>query len=228
MFKRNDDSVNQRTKSQKITTYRVKLTLPKGCGNIVVAASTSGKCTKQHVRLYHKEIYSKCIPTDSVLIEDAWAGHIDISVAEDALPEDYNVDIRILPKGSTNRVKLTLPKGCGNIVVAASTSGKCTKQHVRLYHKEIYSKCIPTDSVLIEDAWAGHIDISVAEDALPEDYNVDIRILPKGSTSIAQPLDVFFFRQLKEFLRKVIELALLIGTDVKFFQRNELSSSYSH
>ncbi|KAF4524903.1 hypothetical protein B566_EDAN018069 [Ephemera danica] len=122
----------------------------------------------------------------------------------------------------SDRVKLTLPKGCDNIVVAASTSGKCTKQHVRLYHKEIYSKCMPTDSVLIEDAWAGHIDISVAEDALPEDYNVDIRILPKGSTSIAQPLDVFFFRQLKEFLRKVIELALLIGTDVKFFQRNEI------
>ncbi|KAF4532880.1 hypothetical protein B566_EDAN001484 [Ephemera danica] len=89
-------------------------------------------------------------------------------------------DGRVLPKTLmvlqerngvlSERVKESLPKQCKNIVVTASKSGKCTKEHVKIYHREVYSQCMPSGSVLVEDSWAGHIDTSVVDGSVPDNY----------------------------------------------------------
>lgn len=91
-----------------------------------------------------------------------------------------------------------------NVFVDASTSGKLTKTHFKRWFQNVFSCDIPdkpNKSLLLLDSWSGQTDKSVS--TLLPDKNITFEILPPKTTKYVQPLDVYFFRQYKPFIRRI-------------------------
>lgn len=75
-------------------------------------------------------------------------------------------------------------------------------------------------SVLLLDSWTGFKQCMNMEIVAQNDY--DIRVIPKGTTAVLQPCDVFFNRQLKQFLRfdffreRFLSISTNSGVSLKF------------
>lgn len=126
-------------------------------------------------------------------------------------------------------VTANLPKDTPNIVLKASTSGKLGKHLVREYYDEIYCPLVPGQSILLQDSWGGQTDRQLLYDVTRKYGNdVTLKILPKHTTGFAQPCDVNFHRQYKDFVRKFTEMAMLEGHEIVFHQRNNIIYLNSH
>jgi hypothetical protein len=110
------------------------------------------------------------------------------------------------PKGSFGPVvQQTLFKP-DNLFVTCSTSGKMNNDLFRSFlenvilpntrHKEKF--------LLLLDTWTPHKNKQLIEECL-SDRSYDIMLIPPGTTSVCQPLDTTFNRQVKNFLKRVTE-----------------------
>ena len=98
-----------------------------------------------------------------------------------------------------------------NLYVTCSKSGKLTKSLVKEWSRNVFSEVVgrlhSKNCALYVDSWGGH-----RESELYESPEVDIlvKVFPKGATSIVQPLDVYCFRQWKDFAKRLSEHAFLL------------------
>lgn len=88
------------------------------------------------------------------------------------------------------------------IYVVASKSGKVTKPIVEEWFLNVYFKNAGPKSCLLADALTTYNDRSEIDRKKPDNIEYEMHILPKGSTGVIQPLDVYFFRQYKAFTRR--------------------------
>lgn len=80
-----------------------------------------------------------------------------------------------------------------NIYPVSSQSGKMNKALLEKWFKEIYFPNVGEKTLLLLDSWNAHKDTALLETATPKDKNVEIMIIPEGTTGICQPLDVYGF-----------------------------------
>lgn len=80
-----------------------------------------------------------------------------------------------------------------NIFMAASKSGKLTTQHFQSWFTNVFVPTAETFSVLLLDSWTGHCPASLQE-LMPKDKDVRILTIPKKTTGMIQPLDIYGFR----------------------------------
>lgn len=98
-----------------------------------------------------------------------------------------------------------------NLIIVPSKSGKCTKQIMDIWYKNVINPLLEDHRVLLLlDDWAGQrkkeflpVELRENED---EDENSDkpikIELIPPGTTGMCQPEDVFFFNPYKNFARR--------------------------
>lgn len=81
-------------------------------------------------------------------------------------------------------------------------SGKLTKQHLITWFKEDYFPNTPDESIFLVDSWTTYNDKKAIDSNKPEEKSLEILKIPPKTTSLVQPLDVFFFRKIlqKNFL----------------------------
>ena len=108
-----------------------------------------------------------------------------------------------------------------NIKLEASKSGKVGKRHVTKWFVEVYSKNVPEKSLLLLDALPTHKDINLNASTNNE---LSVIIDTSKTTGLVQPLDAFFFRTWKNFVRKISYKILLDGLDIKLLQRDNIIS----
>uniref|UniRef100_A0AC34FX85 HTH CENPB-type domain-containing protein n=1 Tax=Panagrolaimus sp. ES5 TaxID=591445 RepID=A0AC34FX85_9BILA len=83
-----------------------------------------------------------------------------------------------------------------NIKAYSTNSGIMTSQLGITWLQDIYKPNAGENSVLMVDSWTGY------RQAIDQDNgSVQVHILPPKSTSVAQPLDVYFNRPFKNFIR---------------------------
>lgn len=103
-----------------------------------------------------------------------------------------------------------------NVSVTCSTSGKLTTSLYEYWLEQVVMKSIKEDFLLMIDSWPGQTNSAIYADrfglnGLP---NCTLKIIPKKCTSICQPLDTTFHRQLKYFARAIYsEASLRYSTD---------------
>lgn len=104
----------------------------------------------------------------------------------------------------------------------ASSSGKVTKEVLKKWFLDVYFPNVANETCLIADSYNTYRDRESIDKEKPPNSKYVMEILPKGSTSIAQPLDVYFFRLYKAFTRRICTYMNFHHTDVEMHLRNNI------
>lgn len=108
-----------------------------------------------------------------------------------------------------------------NIYIAASKSGKLTTQHFQSWFTNVFLPTTGSSSVLLLDSWTGHCPTTLQE-FIPSDKNIRILTIPKRTTAMIQPLDVYGFRIWKNFVRTFSDRVVLFNYDINLHLRNNI------
>ncbi|XP_071575586.1 uncharacterized protein [Temnothorax nylanderi] len=119
------------------------------------------------------------------------------------------------------RVEATLFRPA-NIFIAASKSGKLTTQHFQSWFTNVFLPATGSFSVLLLDSWSGHCPANLQEFMPSKDKDVRILTIPKKTTAMIQPLDVYGFRVWKNFVRTFSDRVTLLNYDINLHLRNNI------
>ncbi|VDO74550.1 unnamed protein product [Heligmosomoides polygyrus] len=115
-----------------------------------------------------------------------------------------------------------------NLLIVAGTSHIMMKQQVPRFFREyvIGSSAAPLSIVLL-DSWHGLRDHENLVSEVPAGKELKLMTIPPGATSLCQPLDVYFFRLFKRFIRRIHEHVLHFRPDFncsrEYFEGNHES-----
>ncbi len=126
------------------------------------------------------------------------------------------------PKGKFGpRVEIDLFRA-PNIYAAASTSGKITKDILKLWFNEIYFPNVSDRSVLLLDSLTHYKEQSLISSVTPSKKHLEILTIPPKTTGLIQPLDKYGFQIWKNFTKKFSDRVMLDDIDVNLHQRNHI------
>lgn len=74
-------------------------------------------------------------------------------------------------------------------------------------------------TTLLLDSWGGHCPATL-QTSVPVDKPTILLTIPKKTTGLAQPLDVYGFRVWKGFVKRFSDLVLLHNIDINLHHRN--------
>jgi hypothetical protein len=106
-----------------------------------------------------------------------------------------------------------------NIVLTCSKSGKLTGSLVQYWFDHVFEPLIGKNKcLLLSDCWGAQ----GADEIYAKLINVKRLEIPKKTTSMIQPLDVYFNRQYKLIARKLYDYVRLHDIDINLAQRNNI------
>ena len=110
-----------------------------------------------------------------------------------------------------------------NLVVKCHISHIMTKKLCDEWLREcVFASEMPEKVLLLLDQWTPFRDHDAIKGAARAGTEVLIKNIPAGATSQIQPLDVYFFRVLKDFVRKVHEHVMAECLDFIIHQRTNI------
>ncbi|CAL8116561.1 unnamed protein product [Orchesella dallaii] len=94
-----------------------------------------------------------------------------------------------------------------NVTLTCSKSGKLTRSLFAYFLDKVVLASVKEDFVLVLDSWNGQTNATDYQNrfGVNDSPNCQLKIIPKRCTSICQPLDTTFHRQLKYFARRLYE-----------------------
>ena len=114
-----------------------------------------------------------------------------------------------------------------NVIVTCSQSGLMTKELVKQWFKDSLLPSVSEKFVLLLDSWKGQTDIDLYTQLLPNQIKCKVQIIPPKCTSLNQPLDAYFFRQWKIFVRFIGDKIIIDNLDVNIKDRNNIIKMHS-
>lgn len=110
-----------------------------------------------------------------------------------------------------------------NVDVTCSKSGNLTKSLFKRFVKRILVPEAYDHYLLLLDSWTGQLSDENYED-FPENITCKCLQIPPKTTSVLQPLDVYYFRQWKEFAAMITDYVMLNKStvDVDLGARDEI------
>ena len=111
-----------------------------------------------------------------------------------------------------------------NIFLTATKSGKVEMATLQAWKIHCFSPNIVTKACLILDSFSSH---RTRDALLVEGKQIEVKFIPPGATSLIQPLDVFFFRQWKSFVKRFSDRILIDNLDIDLHARNTIIKLHS-
>ena len=81
---------------------------------------------------------------------------------------------------------------------------------------------IPSPGLLLVDSWTSWKDHEAIQALVPSNEKLTIKNIPASCTSLIQPLDVYFFRVFKGFIRRVHAYVMLAHDDFLLHRRENI------
>lgn len=139
------------------------------------------------------------------------------------------------PKGVFGpRVSANVEELCnnyGNIFVTASKSGKLTKEHFTSFVKNVVTQyCKQNRFLIILDSWGGQTDTAHFNSIFTDDdgnCSSTLEIIPPHCTPYCQPCDVYFFRQVKNFIKKIQNCVEVLENNLQLSTREDAIKIHS-
>ncbi|KAK6040614.1 hypothetical protein COOONC_21879 [Cooperia oncophora] len=93
-----------------------------------------------------------------------------------------------------------------NLLVMAGKTHIMTKAQVPTFVEEcVVGSSSPPLTILLVDSWSGFTDHSNVLSKVPDGKEVRLMTIPAGATALCQPLDVYFFRVFKRYIRRIYD-----------------------
>ncbi|XP_020292188.1 uncharacterized protein LOC109858896 [Pseudomyrmex gracilis] len=103
---------------------------------------------------------------------------------------------------------------CTNVVVTSSKSGKLTSNLYTQFLKEILLPYVKKEKfLLIIDSWPGQTNPALYDEIFLDDDSAGtctIKVVPPKCTPLCQPCDVYFYRQVNNFIKRLQNCSTLI------------------
>ena len=110
------------------------------------------------------------------------------------------------------RQQQTIPSNCKNLHITCSLSGKITNQLFKVWRDEDLAPVVNNPH---DKKCALYVDsLSTQKEAAKYHeggLDVTLKVFPKGSTSLVQPLDIYCFRQWKDFAKRITQQCAFHG-----------------
>ena len=74
--------------------------------------------------------------------------------------------------------------------------------------------------LFLHDSWTGFIQLN--ENITSNNLQISLQVIPPKTTSLIQPLDVYFFRPWKVFVRIISDYIVFMNIDISLQQRNNV------
>jgi len=118
-----------------------------------------------------------------------------------------------------------------NVVVTSSKSGKLTTNLYTQYLKEILLPYVKKEKfLLIIDSWSGQTNPALYDEIFLDDDNVEtctIKVVLPKCTPLCQPCDVYFYRQVKNFIKRLQNCSTLIEQNREITSREDCIKIHS-
>jgi hypothetical protein len=111
-----------------------------------------------------------------------------------------------------------------NIKSFAGKSANMNKEDLRSFYTEVMWPSMPADRrkvLLLLDSWSANKDDALSNVCVPAGVQFMKGLIPGGCTGLIQPLDVFFFRPYKSFVRFITD-TVVDETGFKIWQRENI------
>ncbi|KAF8369052.1 hypothetical protein PRIPAC_86881 [Pristionchus pacificus] len=113
--------------------------------------------------------------------------------------------------------------GNKNLVIGASKSHIMNREAAARYFKEVlFVQPMPKHMLLLLDSWSLFLNHSFIQGLVPKGHKVTILNIPKGGTSLAQPLDLCYNQQWKCVMRRLNDAILVHDIDFVLHTRDNL------
>ena len=109
-----------------------------------------------------------------------------------------------------------------NVVVTCLSSGKLTSSLVTYWRDNCLLPSIPSKCLLLSDSWSAQSDPKLYDKSMCDGKDIVRLEIPSKTTSDLQPLDTFFNRQIKNFIKKVHQRVALNEIDIHISDRNNI------
>ncbi|KAI4473816.1 hypothetical protein M0804_015154 [Polistes exclamans] len=112
-----------------------------------------------------------------------------------------------------------------NIVVTSSKSGKLTTILYTNFLKDCLKSYVGNEQFfLIIDSWGGQTKPELYDEIFQDDdqsTTCTIKVIPQKCTSLVQPCDVYFYRQVKNLIKRMQNCAYLIEQNREINSRED-------
>jgi hypothetical protein len=118
-----------------------------------------------------------------------------------------------------------------NVVVTSSKSGKLTTNlYINFLNKVIKPYVENNNFLFIIDSWKGQTNKGLYDDRFVNDDldpTCEIKVIPPGCTPLCQPCDVYFYRQVKYFIKRIQNANCLLESDKELHLRGDAVQIHS-
>lgn len=125
------------------------------------------------------------------------------------------------PSGAFPRNKSPDP---ANIRSFASKTSQMSKKDMEEFYSEVFWPTIkdstPQQILLLLDSWSANKDENLFKSHIPQLKEASIRLIPPGTTGIIQPLDIYYFRPYKNFIKFITD-SVILETNYHVWQREQ-------
>ena len=110
-----------------------------------------------------------------------------------------------------------------NIISFAGRTANMSKAQLSEFYEKVFWKSIPEDRrdvFLLLDSWTPNKDDVLSGLFSPDTVSFKKRLIPAGCTGLIQPLDVYFFRPYKNFIKYVTD-TIVLSRDTNIWHRDK-------
>lgn len=132
------------------------------------------------------------------------------------------------------RVQKTVNEFCKiytNVIVTSSKSGKLTRNLYTKYLQESLHPYVKQEPfLLLIDSWGGQTDGSLYDEIFQnaeKQTTCSLKIIPPKCTPLVQPCDVYFYRQVKNFIKRLQNSSHLIEQNREITSREDCLKIHS-
>lgn len=117
---------------------------------------------------------------------------------------------------------VTTMKRPNNLYIRCSKSGLVTKKLMNEWFIQLFLQGFPLEKHLLCDSLSTYKNTDEINALKPANQKYQLHFIPPGTTGFVQPLDVFFFRQWKTFVKKITDHVIMENCETQLYQRDSI------
>ncbi|GFX68857.1 HTH CENPB-type domain-containing protein [Trichonephila clavipes] len=118
-----------------------------------------------------------------------------------------------------------------NVAITSSKSGKLTTALYKDFLIDVMKPYVKEEKFLfLIDSWGGQTNPVLYDEIFTDDKGIPtctMKVIPPKCTPLVQPCDVYFYRQVKNFIKRLQNCALTLSNRIEKYLPEKIVSKFS-